>query len=177
MNHRSSYFFSLLQFVDRTLSASHQVMIVNFRYRITDEIDRCIVRRVLVYLGTISRATKLGSLVVHVRQNDGDFGGNRWRGHDFRHFSHGDLQDESAVGVLLRFSIELRPGEHQAGSRVYVEQISRPLGDAVYDFVVYSLVAVHCAHCNVYFAILIKNKFVTINCNDSDRNRTEERIS
>lgn len=128
-------------------------MIVNFRHRIADEINRRIVRRVLVYLGTISRASKLGRLVVHVRQNDSDFGGNGRGRHDLRHLFHGNLEDKSAVGVLLRFSIELRPGEHQAGSRVNVEQIPRPLADAVHDFVVYSLVAVYRANCNVYFTI------------------------
>lgn len=126
-------------------------MIEHLRHGVADKIDRRILRRVLIYLSTVYRTPERRRLIVHVGENNGDFGTNRRRRIDLRHFLHRNLQDEGPIAVLFCFPVQLRSGEHEAGSSVNIEQISRPLRDAIRHFVVYPLVTVHGAYCEIRF--------------------------
>lgn len=128
---------------------THQVVIENLRYGITDETDRRILRRILVDFSSVKRASKRRRFVVYIGEDDGDFGTDRQGWIDLRHFFHRNFQNESAVAILISFSVQLCSGEYEAGCCIDIEQIPWPLGDAVRHLVVYPLITVHSANCNL----------------------------
>lgn len=127
----------------------HQIVIEDFRYGVAKESDRGILRHVLVDFGDVSRAAENRRLVVDVRQDDRDFGGDGRRRLCLRQLPRGDLQDESAVVIVLRLAIELPFREDDAGRRIDVEQLSRSFRHAVRDAIVDPFVAVDGANCQV----------------------------
>jgi len=127
---------------------TYQIVIENLRHGVAHEINRRVLRRVLVYLGTVHAAAERRRLVVHVGEDNRHLGADGRLRFDLRQLSHGNFQNESAIAVLLGLPVQLRSREHKAGSRVDIEQVFRTLRDAVHHFVVYPLVAIHGTNCN-----------------------------